>query len=151
MTLLTLRQAAKTVGVSRSTIYRKVDEGALSATTLPDGTKAIDTSELLRVFGELKPTGGDTLRESPATVPQEPAATASDSPEAAILKTQVELLREELKQAREREGRLLAMLEEEQRSRRAMEIRLLPAPKRSFVDALSGAIAKIRESMQRKV
>ncbi len=52
MAILTMRQAANAVGVSRSTIYRKIEEGILSLTTIPDGAKGVDTSELIRVFGE---------------------------------------------------------------------------------------------------
>ena len=43
----------------------------------------------------------------------------------------VEVLREQLRQAQEREVRLLTMLENEQHSRRELEQKLLPAPPRS--------------------
>ncbi len=69
MTLLTMRQAADTVGVSRLTIYRKVDEGVLSTTTnLSDRSKGADTSELIRVFEELKPRHEKTTLDSPEVV-----------------------------------------------------------------------------------
>jgi excisionase family DNA binding protein len=144
MALLTYRQAAATVGVSRSTLYRKVAEGALSATTLPDGTKAVDTSELIRVFGELKPKPTDTTRDSTATVAPLTPATVSNTLETALLKTQLELLRDQLEQAREREGRLLALLEEEQRSRRELEIRRLPPPRQGLIERIVEAMARLR-------
>src|SRR5512143_610313 len=150
MAILTMRQAANTVGVSRSTIYRKVEEGQLSLATMPDGAKGVDNSELIHVFGELKSKAADTPSDNRATVSAQSHATASDSHETAILKTQVELLRDQLEQAKERERRLLAMLEEEQRSRRELEIRMLPAPRRSFIDGLASAIAKLRESLRKK-
>lgn len=49
----TVAEAATLVGVTRRTIYRKVKDGVLSATTNSVGTTVIDTSELLRVFGAL--------------------------------------------------------------------------------------------------
>lgn len=145
-----MRQAADAVSVSRSTIYRKVEEGILSLATMPDGAKGVDTSELIRVFGELKSKAADTPSDNRATVSAQSHATASDSHETAILKTQVELLRDQLELAKERERRLLAMLEEEQRSRRELEVRMLPAPRRSFIDELASAIAKLRESLRKK-
>jgi excisionase family DNA binding protein len=148
MAILTMRQAADTVGVSRSTIYRKVEEGILSLATMPDGAKGIDTSELIRVFGELKSKASDTPSDSSATVSTRSHATASNNHETTILKTQVELLRDQLEQAKERERRLLTMLEEEQRSRRELEVRMLPAPRRSFIDELALAITKLRESIR---
>ena len=150
MAILTMRQAANTVGVSRSTIYRKVEEGILSLATMPDGAKGVDASELIRVFGELKSKAADTPNGNRATVSAQSPATASDSHETAILKTQVELLHDQLELAKERERRLLAMLEEEQRSRRELEVRMLPAPRRSFIDELASAIAKLRESLRKK-
>ena len=43
-----MTKAAKEWGVSRTTIYQKVDDGELSR----GGDKKIDTAEMLRVFGE---------------------------------------------------------------------------------------------------
>ena len=49
-----LADAAKKVGISRSSIYRLIDEGKLSATTDRRGKKVVELSELLRVFGSLQ-------------------------------------------------------------------------------------------------
>lgn len=54
MTLVTVRQAADMAGVTRQTMYRLLDSGKVSATVAPDGTKVIDTAELLRHFGQLQ-------------------------------------------------------------------------------------------------
>lgn len=145
-----MRLAADAVGVSRSTIYREGKEGILSLTTMSDGAKGVDTSELIRVFGKLKSKAADTPDDSPATVSAQSPATAGSNHETALLKTQLELLRDQLELAKERERRLLAMLEEEQRSRRELEVRMLPAPRRSFIDELASAIAKLRESPRKK-
>ena len=45
---ISVTKAAKEWGVSRTTIYQKVNDGELSRTA----DKKIDTAEMLRVFGE---------------------------------------------------------------------------------------------------
>ena len=47
--ILSITAAARAAGVSRTTIYEKVNAGDLSRTS-----EGIDTAELLRVFGKLK-------------------------------------------------------------------------------------------------
>ena len=46
--IISVTKAAKEWGVSRTTIYQKVNDGELSRTA----DKKIDVSEMLRVFGE---------------------------------------------------------------------------------------------------
>ncbi|MBU5616149.1 plasmid replication DNA-binding protein [Psychrobacter sp. TAE2020] len=46
--IISVTKAAKEWGVSRTTIYQKVNDGELSRTS----DKKIDTSEMIRVFGE---------------------------------------------------------------------------------------------------
>ena len=48
-----LADAAKKVGLSRSSIYRLIDEGKISATTDHRGKKVVELTELLRVFGSI--------------------------------------------------------------------------------------------------
>lgn len=50
MALVSMKQAAEMAGVGRTTLYRKADKGLLSMTTMPDGTRKVDTAELFRVF-----------------------------------------------------------------------------------------------------
>ena len=45
---ISVTKAAKQWGVSRTTIYQKINDGELSRTA----DKKIDTSEMIRVFGE---------------------------------------------------------------------------------------------------
>lgn len=54
MAKLNLSQAAKATGKNRTTIWRHVKSGKLSSERDIDGMPFIDTSELLRVYGELK-------------------------------------------------------------------------------------------------
>lgn len=54
MAKLNLSQAAKAVGKNRVTLWRHINTGKLSAERDRDGNPLVDTSELLRVYGELK-------------------------------------------------------------------------------------------------
>ena len=54
MPILTITEAAKAAGISRPTLYRRIKSGQLSTVKQPDGTKGVDSSELVRVFGVLR-------------------------------------------------------------------------------------------------
>jgi len=122
MSLLTVSEAARVAGVSRRTIQRSIQSGRLSAATTATGERAIDTAELLRVFGPLRHAPSDT----PASMSR-PVAT-NDAPDDAMTML-VEVLRDQLQQAQQEKARLLAMLEAEQQARRDLETKLLPAPR----------------------
>jgi len=49
-----VRQAQKLTGKARSSLYRDMSSGRLSYRTDVDGGRSIDTSELIRVYGELR-------------------------------------------------------------------------------------------------
>lgn len=53
MPQVSIAEAARLVSKDRRTIERQMKAGKLSYTTNAAGSKAIDTSELIRVFGEL--------------------------------------------------------------------------------------------------
>ncbi|WP_330926769.1 hypothetical protein [Candidatus Sororendozoicomonas aggregata] len=48
-------EAAVLVGKNRKTLYAHISSGKISAQIDEEGTKFIDTSELVRVYGEIKP------------------------------------------------------------------------------------------------
>ena len=52
MAVISISEAARTWRIARSTLQRALQEGRLSATVRADGSKGIDTAELIRVFGE---------------------------------------------------------------------------------------------------
>ncbi len=122
MSLLSITEAAHAAGVSRRTIQRSIQSGRLSAATTATGERAIDTTELLRVFGPLRHAPSDM----PASMSQ-PVAT-NDAPDDALTML-VEVLQDQLQQAQQEKARLLAMLEAEQQARRELETKLLPAPR----------------------
>lgn len=63
MPVLSLSQAAKLTGKSKSTINRAIKTGKLSATRHEDGTYSIDPAELVRAF-EVEPLEGVKRRDA---------------------------------------------------------------------------------------
>ena len=114
MPILTFSQAIRASGASRSTVYRYVKEGKLSATRLPNGRRGIDTAELERVFGPLQ--SFDTSQ----TIPSKQGRTAKIHPDmfqerdeiVALLRQQVQLLERELVDAKAEKAKLLGLLEQ---------------------------------------
>ena len=114
MSILTFSQAIRASGASRSTVYRYVKDGKLSATRFPDGRRGIDTAELERVFGPLQ--SFDTLQ----TIPLKQARTAKKQPDMfqgrneiiELLRQQVQLLERELVDAKAEKAKLLGLLEQ---------------------------------------
>lgn len=111
--LLSLSQAAKETGKSKSVIANALKSGRLSGKHGVTGNWEIDPAELFRVY-------------APVHAPEpgkEHDSTAKDA--------MIELLKEQLKDAKEREQRLMLMLETEQSTRRELEQRLLAGPGKS--------------------
>lgn len=109
MTILNVVEAAKAVGVGKATVYRRLKDGTLTASKRPDGSKGVDTAELIRVFGELKPQLDENLMES----------SLRQSEITELLQRQIDSLEDQLQASLEREARLLSLLEQ----------RLLEAPR----------------------
>jgi hypothetical protein len=64
MAKVNLSQAAKLTGKNRTTIWRHINSGKLSIDRDRDGLPFVDTSELIRVYGELEPIAtGDTEKK----------------------------------------------------------------------------------------
>jgi len=51
-TILNISEAARLGGVARTTLYRHIQSGKVSAVTTPDGGRGIELSELLRAYGD---------------------------------------------------------------------------------------------------
>lgn len=92
MTQHSINEAAKLVSRDRKSLYRAIKEGRLTATLSATGQKEVSTSELIRVYGELKPISDKGHSRATVTTPQRetPDATA-----------QLALLQAELRHARE--------------------------------------------------
>ena len=125
MALLNLTAASRAAGINRSTVARALKYGKLSTTTNEQGERCIDTAELMRAFGPLE-------ADARADAHHLHRHAQGDAQAQSML---VEVLQEQLRQAterelegREREARLLALLESESAARRDLELKLLPPP-----------------------
>ncbi len=138
MAVISISEAARTWRIARSTLQRALQEGKLSATTRADGSKGIDTAELIRVFGEAP--GALQERGSSEVERATPIATCSATLIAAdltitTLQAQMKQLQEQLQEARQREAWLQSIIEQ----------RLLPPPPRQgLIERLAEAMARLR-------
>jgi hypothetical protein len=101
MASLSLRDAAKQAGVSKSTIWRAVKAGRISAARLDDGGFAVDTAELFRVFEPKRVEPRGMTQDAALNVTHEADDTAL---RLAVAETRIEALHamvEELRQARD--------------------------------------------------
>ncbi len=128
-TKLSQSAAARAAGVSRTTIWRALKDGTLSAERTKDGSLCIDASELLRLYPRAD------LARVRAAAPSEPvnahehARAPESSGEVQALRflidelkasqstqrDEIGFLRSELSRAREERERLLSMLEAKDR------------------------------------
>ena len=61
MAKVSVAEAAKLTGKSAKTIYRHIETGKLSSSQNDNGSKSIDTSELQRVYGDIKINNGNVI------------------------------------------------------------------------------------------
>ncbi len=117
MAILTLRKAADAAGISRQTIYRYAKQGRLSTVQLDDGTLAVDTAELLRVFGTLRRavTDSETVARDSERQYEDSLRQPHDAVTVAALQAEVDILGRQLEAAQERETRLLGIIEQQTR------------------------------------
>lgn len=92
MTQHSINEAAKLVGRSPKTIYRLVKQGFLSSTLDENRKKQIDTSELIRVFGQLRPDR--ETRENPETISMSQREIPDATMRIALLEVQLNHARE---------------------------------------------------------
>ena len=100
MTQVTISEAARRVGIARSTLLRHIKNGKVSKVIGKDGKPRLDTSELLRVYGDLKTSDTD---DTSATLHQNHGALQVDTGDRYTEKDiEIATLRAELKAALER-------------------------------------------------
>ena len=122
---LTLGQAAKETGVSKSTLSKAVKSGRISADRQADGSLSIDVSELFRVYPK------QPLPETPSRTDGHPKETEDNNG----LSAELQMLRERLSEKdstiadlRGERDRLLAVVEEQARSVRLLTDQRAPQP-----------------------
>jgi len=96
MALHNISEAARLAGKSRSTVHRHIKEGKLSKVIGKDGSPAVETSELRRVYGDLSHQDSS----EPAVIihhdtPSETGSFTSMEVELAALRIERDNLREE--------------------------------------------------------
>jgi hypothetical protein len=145
MTLLSIAEAARVTGKDRSTINRYLRNGQISSIADIRGHPKIDTSELIRVFGELKNNGAK--KSLPSGSEQEngnDAAVAIDvlkeQLRASMERERAAFVREERlnEQLKEREGWLKNQLEMAQNRINELEKHILVLPEGKGKESDSG-------------
>ncbi len=136
MAKVSVSEAIKLSGVSRSSFYGKyVKQGQISVSVGHDGKKQVDTSELIRVFGELK-SQPSILSTAHVDSPKESKKNILGRDE----KAELMLIRQQLQEAQSRESAALAQVEELRQDKIWLQsqitnltdsIKLLEAPKHS--------------------
>ncbi len=86
--MLSLGEAARHAGVSKTTIHRSIKSGRLSAQRNDDGSYSIDPAEVFRVFPASKRS--ETVTTEQTVTPSEPGISAL---EVALLRERVEELK----------------------------------------------------------
>lgn len=117
---LSLSQAAKETGKSKSTINRAIKTGKLSATRHDDGTYSIAASELFRVFQKEPETGSSWSGTQPQTEPDTTASIRIEALEAAL--------------QREREVNADLMADRDHWRQQATALLAAPAKRKSWKD-----------------
>jgi excisionase family DNA binding protein len=137
---ISILEAAKTLKIGRSTIYKKIESGELSRSH----SGKLDTSELFRVFGSSVKTQKTPTRhplKTPVDTSQDTTETVRNTPpppdisaqlahlqaENAQLKERLTETRERLEEAKDREGWQRGQIE-----RLTDTIKLLEAPKKTI-------------------
>lgn len=117
--LHTINEVVELTGRSRSTIYRMFDRGEINYSVGRDGKRRVETSELLRVFDDVRmdrepvPAVSHTLESLAAEArgPETAAAPAGMANELRELRDLVRHLQDEVEHIREDNSRLLRLLE----------------------------------------
>jgi excisionase family DNA binding protein len=120
MAVITIAEAARQTGRSRQTLYRAIKAGELSTSTLPDGSRGIDTAELLRVYGTL----GEASTQATVGHAGTPLSHGVH-PDVQALHDRLARVERELDRAHDREARLMGLIEAQART---LERLALPAP-----------------------
>lgn len=94
--LVTISEAARMVGIkSRSTFYRHIEKKGITTTTDEEGNPKIDTSELIRVYGDkVKLPGTQKSSDTPNT-PKTKQVKQDHTP--STIQVEIQVLREKIK------------------------------------------------------
>lgn len=91
----TVQETQKLTGKSRRTLYRDMASGRLSWEPEGDNARRLETSELIRVYGELKPLAQPDIEKTAH------ADTAIGTQDTALILAELKALREEVSELRQ--------------------------------------------------
>jgi len=112
---MNINQAAKSVGVARSTLYRDIQEGKVSVGKDNRGKPYVDVAELERAYGSV------TLSDTSEIVSNGQAGTPQKD---SVLQREHDLLREQIELLRSERDDLRRRLDDETEERRAAQAKL---------------------------
>ena len=107
---ISLSEAAKLVGMSKNGIVKAIKAGKVSGQKNVHGQWEVDPAELTRVYQPLQSVS--TNQNEPVRV-SEPKENKSVDGEIKLLREQIDLLREQLSDAKGREEKILKMMDEQ--------------------------------------
>ena len=128
MSKVSVIEATKLTGISKTTIYSDMDKGVLSFELDVKKRKRIDIAELQRVYGLKQPpdTNGKQNGKPNVEIPKHNGTSPqTESETVSLLKSHIEHLETEIAVAREREKNLMELLKNEQQQTHQL---MLPAP-----------------------
>ena len=115
---MNIHQAAKAVGVARSTLYRDIQDGKVSVGKDGRGKPYVDVSELERAYGSV------TLPDTSETVPNGQSKTPQKDKKDSALQREFDLLREQIALLKDERDDLRRRLDEETEERRMTQAKL---------------------------
>jgi hypothetical protein len=115
---MNIHQAAKAVGVARSTLYRDIQDGKVSVGKDGRGKPYVDVSELERAYGSV------TLLDTSETVPNGQGETLQKDKKDSALQREFDLLREQIAFLKDERDDLRRRLDEETEERRMTQAKL---------------------------
>ena len=118
---MNINQAAKAVGVARSTLYRDIREGKVSVKKDGRGKPYVDVSELERAYGSV--TISDTFGMS-ESVPERQSETPQKDKRDSALQHECDLLREQIALLKDERNDLRQRLDQEAEERRMTQAKL---------------------------
>lgn len=129
MAIVNKTEAARLAGCGKKRLYELIRDGKISVSKDNVGREGIETSEILRVFGELKPIAqGSALGDEKTVLPDQAAAVIAElRAENVGLKTRINDLSDHIQ-----------TLKAELAAAKEREIRLLPQPQKGLFSRLFG-------------
>lgn len=125
----TLAAAAEVSGVAKTTLFRAIRSGRLSARRLDNKTYRIDASELARVYPPVPTQHSDTTLGNVPQREKRPKNTGTaqaSEVELAVLRAKLEAAEDQLGRERETVDDLRRRLDQEQEERRNLQRQLAP-------------------------